>query len=133
MHLTLEELGLSEGSFLAGKEGNFVVWPGEEPYWAPRVYIPGCSLGFYKTYCHYVRAGILRGESVLSIARDHDEEPARRALRQRLARLVRELAVLAAQAPGARVLDADAQGEGRAPGDRPAAFGPGARRRLGVC
>lgn len=60
-HLTQEELGLSGGSFLRGKEGNFVAVPGEEPHWAPRNYIPGCSLGFYKMYGHYVRAGILRG------------------------------------------------------------------------
>ena len=47
-HLTQEELGLSGGSFLRGKEGNYVAVPGEEPHWAPRNYIPGCSLGFYK-------------------------------------------------------------------------------------
>jgi aminoglycoside 3-N-acetyltransferase len=61
VHWTQEELGLSGGSFLAGKEGNFVAVPGEEPHWVPRTYIPGCSLGFYKMYGHYVRAGILRG------------------------------------------------------------------------
>jgi aminoglycoside 3-N-acetyltransferase len=61
VHLTQEQLGLSGGSFLRGKEGTFVAVPGEEPHWAPRNYIPGCSLGFYKMYGHYVRAGILRG------------------------------------------------------------------------
>ena len=126
-HLTQEELGLSGGSFLRGKEGNFVAVPGEEPHWAPRIYIPGLQPGllqdvrplrprghparrldrrglFDHAQCRRVRA---------DRPRDHDEEPSRRALRQPLVRLVRKLVVLAAPAPGPCGFDGPAQGEGR--------------------
>lgn len=59
VHFTQEELGLSDKSFLPGTDGCFVAAPGGEPRWAPRIHIPGCSLGFWKMYGHYVRAGIL--------------------------------------------------------------------------
>ena len=127
VHLTQEQLGLSGGSFLRGKEGTFVAVPGEEPHWAPRIYIPGCSLGFYKMYGYYVRAGHparrLDRRGLFDHAqcrrvragrpRDHDEESSRRALRQPLVRLVRKLVVLAAQAAGPCGFDGPAQGEGR--------------------
>ncbi|MES2441449.1 MAG: AAC(3) family N-acetyltransferase [Pseudomonadota bacterium] len=58
-HFTQEELGLAGKSFLAGKEGCYVVGDGGAR-WVPRVDIPGCSGGFWKLYSPYVRAGILR-------------------------------------------------------------------------
>jgi aminoglycoside N3'-acetyltransferase len=59
VHFTQEDLGLSDKTFLSGTEGCFVAEPDGEPRWAPRIHIPGCSLGFWKMYGHYVRAGIL--------------------------------------------------------------------------
>jgi aminoglycoside N3'-acetyltransferase len=60
VHFTQEELGLSDKTFLSGTEGCFVAGPGGEPRWVPRIHMPGCSMGFWKMYGHYVRAGILR-------------------------------------------------------------------------
>jgi aminoglycoside N3'-acetyltransferase len=59
VHFIQEELGLSDQTFLSGTEGCFVAEPGGEPRWVPRIHMPGCSLGFWKMYGHYVRAGIL--------------------------------------------------------------------------
>ena len=127
VHLTQEQLGLSGGSFLPGKGGHLrggsgrgaalgatYLHPGLQPGLLQDVRLL-CSRGyparrldrrglFDHAQCRRVRAGR---------PRDHDEESARRALRQPLVRLMRKLVVLAAQAAGPCGFDGPAQGEGR--------------------
>jgi aminoglycoside 3-N-acetyltransferase len=59
VHFVQEELGLSSRSLMKSLYGCQVHEPDGLSTWFAEEHIPGCSMGFWKAYAHYVRSGLL--------------------------------------------------------------------------
>jgi aminoglycoside 3-N-acetyltransferase len=59
IHYSQEVLNLAGSSLMSGLSGCYIETGDGQFEWVPRKIIPGCSMGFWKFYSHYVRAGIL--------------------------------------------------------------------------
>jgi aminoglycoside 3-N-acetyltransferase len=60
VHYNQEVLNLAGRSLMSGFTGCYIELGDNQLEWAPRKIVPGCSMGFWKLYAHYVRAGVLR-------------------------------------------------------------------------
>lgn len=64
LHFAQEELGLARRTLVSGLIGAYYRGHDGELRWYRKVHEPGCSLGFWKAYGHYVNAEILRAGTV---------------------------------------------------------------------
>ena len=64
LHYAQEELGLARRTLVSGLIGAYYRDREGELRWYRKVHEPGCSLGFWKAYGHYVDAGVLRAGPV---------------------------------------------------------------------
>jgi aminoglycoside N3'-acetyltransferase len=64
LHFAQEELGLARRTLVSGLIGAYYRDPEGRVHWYRKIHEPGCSLGFWKAYGHYVDAGVLRAGPV---------------------------------------------------------------------